>query len=503
MPRQSDSFGNRVHRSLIVATRYDDFFNPGSVKCFDRFDGVRADCVGDGENSQHFAFAVLVRFVADDEKASHAGVSLLRRQLVGVSMIPARACSLADRKPHLVALPGGDLVARVTVHSFRSKNSVPMENQWLAMVVLNPRGEFLNELDTNGRARHSAVDGGHRRGVTGPDGEIHASHREGVPGPVGRQTQWITCVADMLLPQLFSPGFAMSRSRIPINSQLRRTGASGLRPPVKASWKDLRHHGVSGSANNDASRWLGGVELLAKLDCVFQASRSFTEARTAFDPRASLFPPPTLFFKGMTRFYSWTRDLHLYFGLFICPFVLVFAVSTLLLNHPGPRPSADSPRSTPTKRAVQIKTKDGVGTLEQARNILRQLDVTGEIDYIRHLAKEERLLIPVTKPGEVTTVEVDLKARTATVQRQPQGLGATLIYLHKMPGPHNVKTRGNWIYTVWWSALADTVVYTVLFLTVSGLYLWWMLKAERAVGWTLLGAGVLSAGALVAALCSF
>ncbi len=131
------------------------------------------------------------------------------------------------------------------------------------------------------------------------------------------------------------------------------------------------------------------------------------------------------------------------------------------------------------------------------------MDVTGEIDYIRHLAKEERLLIPVTKPGEVTTVEVDLKARTATVQRQPQGLGATLIYLHKMPGPHNVKTRGNWIYTVWWSALADTVVYTVLFLTVSGLYLWWMLKAERAVGWTLLGAGVLSAGALVAALCSF
>jgi hypothetical protein len=32
-------------------------------------------------------------------------------------------------------------------------------------------------------------------------------------------------------------------------------------------------------------------------------------------------------------FYRWIRDLHLYFGLFISPFVLVFSVSVLFLNH--------------------------------------------------------------------------------------------------------------------------------------------------------------------------
>jgi hypothetical protein len=204
----------------------------------------------------------------------------------------------------------------------------------------------------------------------------------------------------------------------------------------------------------------------------------------------------------MKRFYAWTRDLHFYLGLFLCPFILVFAVSTLLLNHPGQRPPEGSSPNTLTHQSVQIETLDGVGTVEQARNILRQLDVTGEIDYVRHMAREERLLIPVTKPGEVTTVEVYLKTRTATVKRQSQGLVATLIYLHKMPGPHNVKFRGNWVYTVWWGALADTVVYALLFLTVSRLYLWWMLKAERTVGWVLLGAGAFSAVALVAALCA-
>jgi hypothetical protein len=108
----------------------------------------------------------------------------------------------------------------------------------------------------------------------------------------------------------------------------------------------------------------------------------------------------------------------------------------------------------------------------------------------------------VTKPGQHTEVEVDLRARTAVVTRRDQGLAAALIYLHKMPGPHNASIRGNWVYVVWWSALADGVVYGLLALTASGLYLWWRLKPERTLGWLMLGAGVLSATILVFALCT-
>ena len=41
----------------------------------------------------------------------------------------------------------------------------------------------------------------------------------------------------------------------------------------------------------------------------------------------------------MKPFYAVTRDLHLYFGLFISPLVLVFAISVVFLVHawlPGP-----------------------------------------------------------------------------------------------------------------------------------------------------------------------
>jgi hypothetical protein len=200
----------------------------------------------------------------------------------------------------------------------------------------------------------------------------------------------------------------------------------------------------------------------------------------------------------MKHFYTWTRDLHLYLGLFASPFLVVFAVSTLLLNHPTP--SRQEPASR-TSRVVPIEVPEGAGTVDQARQILRQLNLTGEIDYIRHDAGAQRLVIPVIKPTEKTTVTVDLRAKTATVEQSKQGLAAALIYLHRMPGPHNVNVRGNWIYTRVWGRLADVTVAGVLFLGFSGLYLWWTLKAERKTGWVLLSAGSLSLAVLVLMLC--
>lgn len=194
------------------------------------------------------------------------------------------------------------------------------------------------------------------------------------------------------------------------------------------------------------------------------------------------------------------RDLHLYAGLFLCPFVLLFAFSTFLLNHPA-RTSSTQPEP---KRDVPVQLPSGEpGSIPHARALLQQIGVTGEMDYVRHNAKTDRLLIPVSKPGETTRVDVDLRTKTATIEREVRGLGDALNYLHKMPGPHNVRFRGNWVYMGWWAVTADVVVYGILFLTASGLYLWWKLKAERAVGWALLGCGAatvaLLAGAIVTA----
>ena len=40
--------------------------------------------------------------------------------------------------------------------------------------------------------------------------------------------------------------------------------------------------------------------------------------------------------------------------------------------------------------------------------------------------------------------------------------------------------------------MADATVYLVLFISVSGIYLWYVLRAERKVGFILIFAGALS-----------
>ena len=52
--------------------------------------------------------------------------------------------------------------------------------------------------------------------------------------------------------------------------------------------------------------------------------------------------------------------------------------------------------------------------------------------------------------------------------------------------------RGNWFYMRLWSWLADATVYFTLFLTVSGVYLWYVLRAERKIGVLLLASGAIT-----------
>lgn len=188
--------------------------------------------------------------------------------------------------------------------------------------------------------------------------------------------------------------------------------------------------------------------------------------------------------------YRWTRDLHLYFGLFISPFVLLFAVSVFYLNHGKlvfDPPPAETHHDLDIPNGLdQLKGRDAV---ERARVILPQVGVSGEIGFVRYVATERRLVFPVSKAGIETTIEVDLDARSATVTRRSTSFWEATAYLHKMPGPHNVALRGNWIGTRVWRGFADATIYLLFFISISGIYLWWALKAERRIGLALLTAG--------------
>jgi hypothetical protein len=203
-------------------------------------------------------------------------------------------------------------------------------------------------------------------------------------------------------------------------------------------------------------------------------------------------------------FYRIVRDLHLYLGLFISPFVLIFAVSVFFLVH------AWLPRfgtATSTKRVVSVsplpeglRTLSGRPLIDALKPVLRKAGIRGEVGFVRHLVKEEVFLIPVIIPGRETTVRLSLGSGEAIVETRETGLADAIVTLHKSPGQHGPDIRMNWLYMKAWRGMADATVYLILFVSFSGIYLWYVLRAERAAGLVLLCAGAFSFFGMVYAL---
>ena len=202
--------------------------------------------------------------------------------------------------------------------------------------------------------------------------------------------------------------------------------------------------------------------------------------------------------------HRWLRNLHLYAGLFISPYVLVFAVSVFFLVHawlPGARTGSTREWSaTDLPLATNLNELSGRERVNALRPALDRARVHGEVGWIQYLAKENRLVVPVTVPGRATTVTLDVAKREALIRERSTGLASALIELHRSPGPHLVGIRKNSSYLQMWSWLTDASVLHLLLVSLTGVYLWYVLRSERRVGIVLLAAGAFTFFGLVYAL---
>ena len=206
--------------------------------------------------------------------------------------------------------------------------------------------------------------------------------------------------------------------------------------------------------------------------------------------------------RGTTLIYRWLRDLHLYFGLFISPFILLFAVSVFYLNHGTlvPAPS----RTSETYRDLNIP--DGFDRLkgreavERAKAILPQVGVAGEIGFLRYVAKTGHLIFPVSKAGSEATIDVDLDCPHRdghTPLHGPVGIG---VVPPQNARPAQCRASRQLDRHAGVALFADTTIYLLLFVSLSGVYLWWAIKAERRIGMALLAGGAATFAGLVYAV---
>jgi hypothetical protein len=173
------------------------------------------------------------------------------------------------------------------------------------------------------------------------------------------------------------------------------------------------------------------------------------------------------------------RRSHLYLALFLAPWVLMYALSTLVMNHRahfvekygrGPAPWVKE-----RELAYQGTLPDQASPRDAARQILDSVDLDGAHNVNR---RPDGTLV-ITRQDLLTPRRVTYTpgTRQLLIERAESRPNALLERFHRRRGYNT----GYLLDTVW-AVSVDVVIAALIFWAVSGLWMWWEMNATRLVG---------------------
>ena len=202
---------------------------------------------------------------------------------------------------------------------------------------------------------------------------------------------------------------------------------------------------------------------------------------------------------------KWNARAHYYLGLYFLFFIWLFAITGLLLNH-GMWGMADFQRSRTTSKSDHRVTLSKSGTpLTDARDVMHQLQIEGEIQWLGTAANADRFDFRVARPGIQTEVRVDLNSATATVERTKQNTLGIVRALHLFTGVrmNDPKNDRDWLVTTLWAFSMDAVAAGLLAMVMSGIWIWMQTETKRVFGLVVLGVGILCCAWFVVGVARF
>ena len=198
-------------------------------------------------------------------------------------------------------------------------------------------------------------------------------------------------------------------------------------------------------------------------------------------------------------FEIWNRKLHYYLGLYFLFFLWLFAFSGLLLNHSSWTFAQFFPNRKVSKLERSIQPPAGASDMEQAKNLMRQLGIHGEIEWTAPRSDAGGLDFRATKPAHFEDIKADFKQGRATVEITDYNVWGLMRVLHTFTGVRRNDSRNqrDWILTTVWVVSMDALAVGVILMVFSSFYMWWVLKPKRALGLIALGLGFAVCGMFV------
>ncbi len=197
-------------------------------------------------------------------------------------------------------------------------------------------------------------------------------------------------------------------------------------------------------------------------------------------------------------FERWNRKLHFYVGLFLLWFLWLFAATGLILNHPSWSFTEfwKNRKQTNYEREITPPGPEVKGDLAQARIIMEQIGVRGEILWTTTRTDPSQFEFQVRRPGYFFFIKADLARHRVTVQQNEVNLWGVTRVLHTFTGVQmdDPRNRRDWLLTSMWAYSMDAVAAGIIFMVLSSLYLWFQLPQKRLPGALALGLGTLLCG---------
>jgi hypothetical protein len=189
-------------------------------------------------------------------------------------------------------------------------------------------------------------------------------------------------------------------------------------------------------------------------------------------------------FPGFSRL---VRRVHMFSGLFLGPWMLMYALSTLVMTHRGyvssfyksKRPALVKERELDYSRTFTPET-----TREQmAQQILQDIGLDGTHNVSG--GKDGKPLV-IQRQNALTPrrITYDTSGNKLLIEREAFRTPNFLERMHRRRGYNSYRLENTWGATV------DIAVVAMAFWSLSGVWLWWEIKAVRFWGAVSFAAGL-------------
>lgn len=202
------------------------------------------------------------------------------------------------------------------------------------------------------------------------------------------------------------------------------------------------------------------------------------------------------------RWLPWDRLMrasHLYTGMVLAPWMMVYAVSAFCLNHGGWLVG----KSQPVQKWETVRETDfasGASLPEeadkQAEALLSALNLEGAYRILGVPDARQFTLIRLCATGHYRITWHRQLSRVVVERLRPASFYSFVNNLHFLMG----NSQSSWVYRTW-AVVVDAVTVSTVIWVVSGIYLWARRPRKRLVGGLCLAAGSLLFVTLVLLLC--